>query len=383
MTVLIVPCVTETVWSETYFPNVSILHMPVAGKTWAEHLMDYCHSLGATSVKILDWTFDEKLAKDHLGDGSRWGIRLVYTGARLFRSPEEVKHQNAAFIDSDPDVCVLWGHVFPYKGELVHLDSLRAWYEMNFTVLRNPADRTLPGYSAESGVFIGENVAIKTHAEVKGPVVLDDNVCVENHAKIEGDAIIGRGAYVEVDCEVRHSVILPHTYLGRHTLFENKIVRGSRVIDPESGAFVDIEETGLTVRFKQHEHVQAIDIWEWFHAFLLICLLGLPFLLLCPFNRILKHHVWGYKLSYTRMPGIVRALLGRGRLIRRASEDKGSPFCASDVLTAHRTPSERHLDDMWYACNRTPRFVSAIVFKGLFNRLVSPVYPDTQKELEA
>lgn len=383
MTVFIVPCVRETVWSEAYFPNVSMLHMPVAGKTWAEHLLDYCHGLGATAVRILDWTFDENLQKDHLGDGSRWGFRLDYTGARLFRSPEEVKHQNAAFIGTDSDVRVLWGPVFPYKGELVQLDSLRTWYDMNFTVLRDPADRILPGYSAEAGVFIGENVAIKTHAEVKGPVVLDDNVYVENFARIEGDVIVGRGAFIEVDCAIRHSVIFPHTYLGRHNVFENKIVRGSRIIDPETGSFVDVEEAGVTVRFKQHERIRGIDVWEWFHALLLVGLLGLPYLLLLPLNRVLKHHVWGYKLSYTRMPGILRALFGRGPLIRRGTKGKDAPFCASDVLTAHRTPSERRLDDMWYACNRTPRFISAIVFKGLFNRLVSPVYPDTQKELQA
>ena len=381
MTVLIVPCVSEGVWSETFFPGMSLLHLPVAGKTWGEHLLDYCHGLGATAVRILDWTYDERLLSQHLGQGERWGFRLEYVGARIMASPEEAKRQSRAFIGDDPDVRVIWGGVFPYKGELVPLDSLEAWYRMNFTVLDDPADRTLPGYSAEKGVFIGENVAIRTHAEVTGPVVLGDNVLIEKAARLLGEVIVGRGAYVEAGCVLRRTIVCSRTYLGRNTSFEGKVVNGRRIIDPLTGVFVDLEEESLSTHLRETGSVGFLDVWEWLHAAFLALLGALPYLLVyLPLSPFLRKSAWAYKLSADRYPGILRAALMRHRLIRQSPRERRSPFGASDVLTHRRTPDERDLDDLWYRCNRTARFITAIVFKGLLNRVVSPALPLPCKE---
>ena len=54
MTFLIVPAPDGTSWTEAYFPGMSPLHLGVVAKSWAEHLLDWCQTQGATAVKILD-----------------------------------------------------------------------------------------------------------------------------------------------------------------------------------------------------------------------------------------------------------------------------------------------------------------------------------------
>ena len=69
MTFLIVPAPDGTSWTEAYFPGMSPLHLGVVAKSWAEHLLDWCQTQGATAVKILDHFNDEALVRGHLGDG--------------------------------------------------------------------------------------------------------------------------------------------------------------------------------------------------------------------------------------------------------------------------------------------------------------------------
>ena len=368
MTFLIVPAPDGRSWSEDCFPELSPLHLGVVAKTWAEHLLDWCHDQGATAVKILDAFYDEALARGHLADGARWGFRLAYEGAGRFASEADVVARNRGFADGDPDVRVVWGLVFPYRGELVRVGSLAEWFDLNFRVLEDPAGRTLPGYSSEPGVSIGENVVIMTRASVDRPVALGDNVRVEDGASLSGGVVVGAGSYVEKDCVLRHSIVFSHSYVGRGLSFEDKVVVGSRVIDVKTGAFVDLDEPGLSSRFRKSERILAVDVWE--RVLALVLAVGLlPFVVLMWHVR---RSTWAYKLSVTRYPAILRAAFLRGRLIRRPGERGMSAFCASEVLSERRSPEEQRLDDVWYHRSRTPWFATAVVLKGLIGRLCAP-----------
>lgn len=368
MVFLIVPAPDGRAWTEAYFPDLSPLHLGVADKTWAEHALDACLAQGAAAVKILDFFYDEALARRHLGGGARWGLRFAYEGAGRFASEEEAVRRNRAFAGDDPDVRVVWGLRFPYRGAWAPVDSLAAWFDLNFRVLADPADRTLPGYSAEPGVSIGENVVIKTHAAVGRPVALGDNVRVEDGATLAGDVIVGAGSFVERDCALRRTIVFPHAYLGRGLSFEDKVVFGARVIDAKTGAFVDLDEPGLSARLRDRAGVRPIDVWEWLLAALLAAALLVPAALLYPARR----STWSYKLSLTRVPALLRAVACRGRLVRQSAADGACAFCASEALSVRRTAEERRLDDIWYRCSRTPWFATVVVVKGLLNRLCAP-----------
>ena len=368
MTFLIVPAPDGTSWTEAYFPGMSPLHLGVVAKSWAEHLLDWCQTQGATAVKILDHFHDEALVRGHLGDGSRWGFRLAYEGAGRFASREDAVRRNRAFAAGDGDVRVVWGPVFPHRGEWTRVDSLRVWFDLNFRVLADPADRTLPGYSSEPGVSIGENVMIKTRADVRRPVALGDNVRIEDGVTLAGDVIVGAGTFVERDCFLRRAVVFSHGYLGRGLSFEEKAVIGARVIDVRTGAFADLDEPGLSTRFRRRERVRLVDAWEWALAVGTAAGLLPLALVLWPWCR----STWAYKLSVTRLPAVLRAVFLRGRLIRLSETDGPCAFRASEALSARRTPEEKRLDDIWYRCSRTPWFATVVVVKGLLNRLCAP-----------
>ena len=368
MTFLIVPAPDGRAWSEPYFPDVSPLHLGVVAKTWAEHLLDWCQTQGAAAVKVLDAFYDEALARKHLADGARWGFRLAYEGAGPLASEADAIARNRGFAAGDADVRVVWGLVFPYRGALVKVDSLAAWFDLNFKVLEDPAGRTLPGYSAEPGVSIGENVAIMTRAHVDRPVALGDNVRIADGASLAGGVIVGDGSYVEKDCSLRHSIVFSHTYLGEGLSFVDKVVVGSRVVDAKTGAFVDLDESGLSARFHKAARIRPVDVWEW--ALAVALAVGL-----LPLVGLLWHvrrSTWAYKLSVTRYPAVLRAACLRGRLVRRPGARGRGAFCASEVLSERRTPEEQRLDDVWYQCSRTVRFATAVVAKGLLNRLIAP-----------
>ncbi len=368
MTFLIVPAPDGRAWSEAYFPDVSPLHLGVVAKTWAEHLLDWCQTQGAAAVKVLDAFYDEALARKHLADGARWGLRLAYEGAGPLASEADAIARNRGFAAGDADVRVVWGLVFPYRGALVKVDSLAAWFDLNFKVLEDPAGRTLPGYSAEPGVSIGENVAIMTRAHVDRPVALGDNVRIADGASLAGGVIVGDGSYVEKDCSLRRSIVFSHTYLGHGLSFVDKVVAGARVVDAKTGAFVDLDESGLSARFHKAARIRPVDVWEW----TLAVALAVGLLPLVGLLWHVRRSTWAYKLSVTRYSAVLRAACLRGRLVRRPGARGRGAFCASEVLSERRTPEEQRLDDVWYQCSRTVRFATAVVAKGLLNRLIAP-----------
>lgn len=368
MTFLVVPAPDGRSWTESYFPGVSPLHLGVVAKTWAEHLLDWCQTQGAAAVKVLDAFYDEALARGHLADGARWGFRLAYEGSGPVASEEEAIARNRGFAAGDADVRVVWGPVFPYRGGFAMVDSLKAWFDLNFRVLEDPAGRTLPGYSSEPGVSIGENVAIMTRARVDRPVAIGDNARIADGASLDGGVIVGDGSYVEKGCSLRRSIVFSHTYLGRGLSFEDKVVAGSRVVDAKTGAFVDLDEPGLSSRFRKAEGVRAVDVWEWALAVALAVGMLPLVALLWPVRR----STWAYKLSVTRYPAVLRAVCLRGRLVRRPGERGKGAFCASEVLSERRTREEQRIDDIWYHRSRTMRFAAAVVAKGILNRLCAP-----------
>lgn len=230
-------------WAGEFFPGRSVASLPVCGKPILEYQLDECSKAGVTEVLVRDWGYDATLAA-RLGDGSRWGLKLTYTGAdaslsSLPRKEDICRH--AGFTDAEDVQVVLENSV---GGRPI--DSLAAYFAANLEVLRNPGDLVLPGYSAESGVYAGMNVVIKPDVEIAAPVMLGDNVRLERGVRISDGVVLGEGAVVSRRTRLSRSVIFEGTYLGPNMEIEGKIVSGRRVIDPSAGIFVDLTDAGLS-----------------------------------------------------------------------------------------------------------------------------------------
>ena len=236
-------------WAGEFFPGWSIASLPVCGKPIMDYQLDECAKLGITDVLILDWGYDSQLAV-HLGDGSKWGLHLTYTGETANASIETQLHRHAGFIGDEEVELFLENKVGDCK-----ITSVESYFEANFKILTSPGKLVFPGYSGEQGVYMGMNVVMKSNIKVSPPLFLGDNVRLENGIQLSDGVILGDNVLVDKGTRIRHSIVFGGTYLGQKMDIENKIVVGGRVIAPEAHAFVDLDDAGLTsdIRFSSNE----------------------------------------------------------------------------------------------------------------------------------
>lgn len=218
-------------WVRRYFPRWSALALPLAGKPLVEHQLDACARAGVASVRILDAAYDRRLAR-RLGDGSRWGLRLSYERA-------------ASAACAATAELAFHGPEFVYEGRRVRIESLRDYFEWNLRLVAEPRDCVLPGYASERGVTFGMNVRLRTGCATARPVLLGDNAWIGDDCRLGGSVIVGEGAVLDRGCRLQRVIVFPQTYVARDIELADKIVVGSRVIDPIAGACVHVTGEAL------------------------------------------------------------------------------------------------------------------------------------------
>lgn len=226
-------------WVAGYFPDFSMLTIPLAGKPFVEHQLDWCSRRGVKCVRILYGAYSQGLA-ERLGDGSRWGLRI--TCVRIPNSAcdeENLIRENEAFLGGDESLVIRAGEL-EYGGKVVGIGSLRDYFEMNFTLLDDPKECVLPGYYSEHGVNLGMNVQLRMGCQVDPPVLLDDNSRIDHNCRLNGEVIVGEGSIIDRGARLHRAIVFPRTYVARQVELENKIVAGTCVIDPLTGGSVNL-----------------------------------------------------------------------------------------------------------------------------------------------
>ena len=107
---------------------------------------------------------------------------------------------------------------------------------------------TLPGYSAEEGVHLGRNVVTERGFEAKPPVLLQDDAWCARNVRLDGDVIVNTGSFIGEGAQLRRTVVCGDTFVGEGLDLDGKIVAGRRIIDADTGAWVDVEDPGLARR---------------------------------------------------------------------------------------------------------------------------------------
>ena len=278
---LFVPSVRDTQWVTRVLPGTSPAELPVAGRRIIDYQFEYAQNFGVGLIEVLDWHYSKALADEFKnpaekgypvfynrwdGDMPRglndlasrstpltgtmqdglvvvWGLCLsTHLKDRMTLAP--VSDRECA--DTPMGVYKLvggrWMRAKPYGARI---GSVKVWHKTNFAVLHKPGFFTVPGYSAESGVYLGRSVVIEHGSEVKPPVLLNDNTWYARNVRLDGDVIVGSGSFVGEGSRLRRTVVCNDTYIGTGLDLENKIVCGKRIIDAESGAWLDMEEPGV------------------------------------------------------------------------------------------------------------------------------------------
>lgn len=279
--ILFVPATRETAWVGDMLPGTSPAELPVAGKRIIDYAIEHAQRFGVMFTEVLDWRFSERLADD-FADMTRTGFPVFYMKGEgeLPRGLNDIDGYSSPLTGNVTDgLVVVWGLVLSmHMAEDVSLEpiteaecaetpagvyrreggrwmrvvphglvvrNVKAWHELNLVVLRHPEEFTVPGYSSERGVHIGRNVVLEHGTEVKPPVLLQDNTWLARNVRLEGDVIVDSGSYISEGSRLRKTVVCSNTFIGEGLDLESKIVVGRRVIDAETGTWIDLEEPGL------------------------------------------------------------------------------------------------------------------------------------------
>ena len=279
--ILFIPATRETAWVGDMLPGTSPAELPVAGKRIIDYAIEHAQRFGVMFTEVLDWHFSERLADD-FADMTRTGFPVFYMKGEgeLPKGLNDIDGYSSPLTGNVTDgLVVVWGLVLSmHMAEDVSLEpiteqecaetpagvyrreggrwmrvvphglvvrNVKAWHELNLVVLRHPEEFTVPGYSSERGVHIGRNVVLEHGTEVKPPVLLQDNTWLARNVRLEGDVIVDSGSYISEGSRLRKTVVCSNTFIGEGLDLESKIVVGRRVIDAESGTWIDLEEPGL------------------------------------------------------------------------------------------------------------------------------------------
>ena len=279
--ILFIPATRETAWVGDMLPGTSPAELPVAGKRIIDYAIEHAQRFGVMFTEVLDWRFSEQLADD-FADMTRTGFPVFYMKGEgeLPKGLNDIDGYSSPLTGNITDgLVVVWGLVLSmHMAEDVSLEpiteqecaetpagvykreggrwmrvvphglvvrNVKAWHELNLVVLRHPEEFTVPGYSSERGVHIGRNVVLEHGTEVKPPVLLQDNTWFARNVRLEGDVIVDSGSYISEGSRLRKTVVCSNTFIGEGLDLESKIVVGRRVIDAETGTWIDLEEPGL------------------------------------------------------------------------------------------------------------------------------------------
>ena len=262
----------------------------MAGKPWALHVVDLCKALNATQLTFFDSAFSPELTAQ-LGDGSYWSMKLEHTRSDG-RSAAEMLAAEREKLPEAEELLILRGRILPDVPKpsviftLLHpvrqgweaggdlpdgiyllrdgrlcecfcplfkLTGMKDYFDSNFRMLNVPGFYSLPGYAEKSGIYFGANVVMMPTCGLVPPAIIRDNCYFGAKTVLRNGVIIGTGVAIDTGTEIEHSIIMDCTYIGRHMQLKNKIVRGERVIDPENGEWLDLDDSFLASEFASNQ----------------------------------------------------------------------------------------------------------------------------------
>lgn len=391
-------------WCRKYFPTIPPGELPIAGKEWCAYLLDVCSMLGCIDkLYIIDCYPAERLSTLAQRSGY-WSTNLTYLHGQPCASPAQLLRKYPEIVDNTKEGLMLfWGlplpkpvtpedillglrwtdsmntklppGVFLWKNGSFHeclcpqyaIKNIQTYFDLNFTLLDSPDIYTLPGYTDQKDQGLGRNVTILPNCTLKPPMIIQDNCYLGRSITLADGAILGRNTSIEDYTTVRHSIILSNTHIGRRMYLENKIVCGNRVIDPISGAYVDLQEKFLAEGIRTH----AFDHYKIVGALVALVLIIplLPAYLLARLFQQRMDKVPFFHLTMRVYPQLWKVLAFQANLVRFGTDDPHYAFRFSDRYLLWRDEATRKQGDAYYQHHRTILLMLGVVYSSLLRRL--------------
>ena len=388
-------------WTEELFPGKSPGEMTIAGKSWCRHAVELCCALKVDEIFIVDCFYYDEL-KYRLGDGAYWSLKLHCLAGVEAAFPSQLLERRRGALPED-DLLIFWGQVLPdlpdpeqlfenlrpaaEEGDALpngiyllnggrlcecvcpqhRMDTLKNYFDLNFRILRNPGIYLLPGYASEPGLEFGRNVIMMPNCSITPPVVINSDSYLGRSVTLGGDVILCNEVMIESYSRLRHCIVMNYSYVGRNMSIEDKIVSGNRVIDVNSGAYVDLHD-GLLVKTVKPRPLSTYSVAEYLIALVLTIVLAPAYLLARPFKKLVDRLPF-FNFLLRVYPRILPVLVGRADLVRIGVGDREYAFRSADQWLLFETEHQRELADVHFHQHRTVRLMLSVVANSLIKRL--------------
>ncbi len=315
--------------------------LPVGNRPLLEYWFELCAGLGIQEVRLVLGNGAEFI-EAYAGNGERWGLRLSYSFLKdeyhpdcfLQRDPEQWRDgllyvrrpsfprrlddrqawkdfATPAHAASDANGLICRFRAGPVSAadagraaaddrpfeelglSIVPLDDVATYYDLNMKLVAGEITRYIqPGYLARDGSCIGYNVVLPPSAQLLPPLLIGNDSRIGPLAAVGPCVVLGSHVVADRQCTLDHCVVLDGTYIGAGVEVRGKIAAGARLLDPQTGAQVDIVDPWLMARLGRGAQVSDLGraLAEWPLAVLLVLVQALPFLLLYPLLRACGGH---------------------------------------------------------------------------------------------
>lgn len=223
--------------------NVSIL-----GKTLVEYWLEHLAGLGAQEVVVLAADRPDQV-RAGIGDGARWGLRVIVKSDKRERTLEEAraKHQasdHASWLPAPNDVILM--DYLPGLPQLPLFTSYADWFAAAQALMPRALTPDRIGVrELKPGVWVGLNAHVATGAELIAPCWIGERAWIEAGATIGPNAVLEREVFIARGAEVSHSIIGPETLVGQFTEIRNSIAWGSTLVNWQRDSCLKVPDSFL------------------------------------------------------------------------------------------------------------------------------------------
>ena len=241
---------------------------------WLEHLA----GCGAKEITLLVADRPEQV-RTLVGDGSRWGLRLEILPQSHELTIAEARGKFASDTAAS-DKFLLIDH-FPNFPEAKLFSSYAGFYSATQTWFSECRNRLQLGVKEISpGIWAGLRTHISPRAKLHAPCWLGENVLVKSDAEIGPMAILENGVAVERGASIQQSWIAPQTFVGSLTQIKESFALGNVLVNFRTDSVTKIPDPYLLCALRdRNTSVSSGNLFGRIAA-LLALLLTLPFALI-------------------------------------------------------------------------------------------------------
>jgi hypothetical protein len=198
---------------------------PVGAQSLAAHWLD--HAVRQNHKRVIIHSPDRPAqVRDELAGGSYWSLNL------------EISSQPAP-ADALSMVSLPEGMVRPVPTNAI--DLLRWWLALNLEWLdrRKAGPVSVDQHRADGG-WVGPHARIDPSCQLRAPYWIGARSIIGPGCTIGPGALVGADCLLDHDINVSQALVVAKTSLGAHLDVHGVIVAGSLLLDPKSGARVEI-----------------------------------------------------------------------------------------------------------------------------------------------